>query len=76
MKSEYNLASMKSRPNPYASKPDQSLSARLRDAAPQSADHLAKPLKSYPSKERCSGLSSLSGLEIPNDAHLKFDTHR
>ena len=28
------------------------------------------------SKERCSGLFSLSGLEIPNDAHLKFVTHR
>jgi hypothetical protein len=36
----------------------------------------AKPLKSHPSKERCSGLFGLSGLEIPNDAHLKFVTHR
>ena len=76
MKSEHNLPSMKSRPNPYASKPDQSLSARLCDAAPKSADLLANPLKSTTSKERCSGLFSLSGLEIPNDAHLKFDTHR
>jgi hypothetical protein len=35
-----------------------------------------KTTKIAPSKERCSGLFSLSGLEIPNDAHLKFDTHR
>jgi hypothetical protein len=35
-----------------------------------------KTTKIVPSKERCSGLFSPSGLEIPNDAHLKFDTHR